>query len=431
VILLDIQRGSLGPAWRSDPCAVLYDLARNYSGAPVQLSLGDEAILVFQDAEAGRHIAHTNVDNFRKNLGSFNQFFGRSRLTSDDEQWRKSSRLSQPAIAATNQHDVAIAAERFLTVATQAMLAVAAAEPVEIDPFLNDAAGAVIAEVTLGFAPADLSPTLADDFRKMLIHGALTTWNVPGAPQTRAPEQLAQAIEAKARLKRGFDGLTLQPPAETRDLLSRLIGAVDQDIDAFAEVCTLLFAGFDTSSAALGWAMWLLAGAPALQDRLRQQIDACYIDGRLDFELLSNVQELSSFIGEALRIFPPVPILSRIAVADDVIAGIPVAAGQKVLFSVIGLHHNSAVFLNPRQVSLQRFPEGQFPPSLRGHFLPFGTGQRGCPGARIAQTEITVGLAVLIHALQMERVPGEALAFEWLASLRRAGGQRLSLAAAQ
>ena len=70
------------------------------------------------------------------------------------------------------------------------------------------------------------------------------------------------------------------------------------------------------------------------------------------------------------------------------------------------------------------------PADLHGHFLPFGTGERGCPGARIARTELAVGLAALIHVLRMEPGPDGQLNFEWLASLRRRGGQRVRLAAA-
>jgi len=418
MISLDIQQGAGAERWRIDPCAVLYELAERHPGEPAVLHLGYEDIVLFQDAEAARHIAHTNVDNYRKNLAGFRQFFGSSRLTNDDDAWRRSQRLSQPFIAGTDSSFVAGAATRFFSAASQAMLGAAGAAAVEVDPFLNDAAGAVIAEVTLGFGPDDLSSSLSSDFRVILQHAALTTWNVPGAPQISAPAHLAKAMAAKDRLRQGLDRLRTNGAGQSRSgLLDALLDAGD-DIDVFAEVCTLLFAGFDTSSAALGWAMWLLAGEPDLQERLRSRL-------REDNE----PAELDAFLAEAMRIFPPVPILSRIAGRDDTVAGIPIAAGQKVLLSVIGLHHDANIYPNPKRISLARFPGGEMPAALRGHFLPFGTGQRGCPGSKIARVEIKTAMAVLLRHLHIRRPPDNRLSFEWLASLRRRGGQRFHLAA--
>jgi len=403
-------------------------MAERHPGAPAVLHLGYEDIVVFQDAEAARHIAHTNVDNYRKNLAGFRQFFGSSRLTNDDDAWRRSQRLSQPFIAGTESSFVTDAAVRFFSMASQAMLSAAATtDTVEVDPFLNDAAGAVIAEVTLGFGPSDLSSSLSNDFRVILQHAALTTWNVPGAPQISSPARLAEAMAANERLRRGLELLRARGPGQSRPKLLDALLEAGEDIDVFAEVCTLLFAGFDTSSAALGWAMWLLAGEPDLQQRLRNQLPAG-ADGH-EAGGLSESGDLDAFLAEAMRIFPPVPILSRIAKNDDTVAGVPIAAGQKVLLSVIGLHHDANVYPNPRRVSLGRFPGGEMPAALRGHFLPFGTGQRGCPGSKIARVEVKTAMAVLLRNIHIARPPENRLSFEWLASLRRRGGQRFHLAA--
>jgi cytochrome P450 len=434
VIELDVQTGAAAAAWRSDPCAVLYELASRHPGQPVTLRLGDEVILLFQDAQSMQHIGHLNAGNYHKNFAGFRQFFGASRLTNDGAAWQASRDLSQPAISATRRLDVARATERIFAAACATILETEQApnEPLPIDPHLDDATGRVIAEVTLGFRPDELSAELADDFRELLRHASLTTWNVPGAPQLRAPELWADVTATRTKLRTALDALIARrrKAGDLPELLSALSRASESGGDTFAEVCGLLFAGFDTSSAALGWALWLLAEAPQLQSRLREQVRGCADGQTLDLEQVLNLDELSAFLAEALRIFPPVPILSRVAVDADLVNGVAVAAGQKVLLSVIGLHLDPIVFPQPRRVALQRFPNGEVSPELRGHFLPFGVGRRSCAGARIATTELTIGLAVLLRNLTFQRPKNETLAFDWLASLRRRGGQRLLVAAA-
>ena len=433
MIDLDFRRAPEARSWRSDPCGVLYDLALRHPGAAATLKIGVEEILVLQDAEASRHVGYARADNYVKNFAGFRQFFGNSRLTKDGDDWRVSRGLSQPSIAGADTQYVALTAERIFGQTATSLLSASDEGTVQVDPFLDDAAGGVIAEVALGFEPHEVSPTLAGDFRLILQHASLTTWNLTGAVQVHAPEVLSAALDAKRRLVAGIADVVARrrSAGQMPQILNALLGAADSSIDIFAEVCGLLFAGFDTSSAALGWSLWLLAGSEELQSGLRSEIDQCFEGGRADLARLLRLPTLNAFLNESLRIFPPIPILSRIAVSHDQIGKVQVAAGQKVLLSVIGLHHDRLHFAQPRNVSLERFPGGEIPATLRGHFLPFGAGKRACPGSRIASTELAIGLAQLIHSLTFYRPENELLAFDWLASLRRKGGHRLEIAAAR
>jgi cytochrome P450 len=425
VIEIDLNRGGLAAQWRIDPCGVLYELAALHPGAPARLRLGDQTLLLFQDSLAAEHVAHASVNSYRKHFGGFRQFFGDSRITRDGERWRASRARSQPAIAAAKPLEVAEVTRRIFTDTAGALLAKNSITL--LDEHLDHAAGRVIAQVMLGFEPDEISATLAQDFRVLLRHASMTTWNVSGAVQLHDPVLRDDFDRTRLRLR---DGLTAAVRRHTSTgtlpvLLDRLMAASD-DLDSFAEVCALLFAGFDTTAAALGWALWLLAGAGSLQDRLRDEVSTRLTPRSAAAELLA-CDELNAFIAEALRIFPPIPILSRIATEADRIGDVPVNSGQKVLVSVIGLHHDRRWFPDPRKVSLARFPRGELPAELRGHYLPFGLGQRACPGGRIASAELSAALATLLHAARFERLSDAPLAFEWLASLRRAGGQHLKV----
>jgi cytochrome P450 len=213
-------------------------------------------------------------------------------------------------------------------------------------------------------------------------------------------------------------------------LLRALLDAPAGEVDVFGEICTLLFAGSDTSAASLGWAMYLLAGAPQLRERLAREAAEVVGATAPTLEAVSRLHATTAFQNEVLRIFPPIPMLSRLAVEADAIGEVAIEPGQKVIVSVIGLHHDARVFPHSRRVSLDRFPGGDIPRQMHGHFLPFGTGRRSCGGTRIANVELTTALTLLARRLQMRHPAADPLGFEWVASLRRRGGQRLELAAA-
>jgi cytochrome P450 len=430
MVFLDLHQEPLGSAWRRDPCAVLFELAAHRPGEPVTLRIGSEEILVFQDAEAARHVARKRPENYAKNFGAFVEFFGASRLTADGERWATLQKLSQPSIVATDPGDVVESANRHFTVAIDRMLEAARQGSVLVDPYLDRAAASVVAEVTLGFDPDEISPTLIDDFRTILRYASLTTWNLPGTTHVDNPDLLASAISARRRLLDGVDNLLLrrrEASAGQTDLLRTLMAASD-DVDLFSEICTLTFAGSDTSAACLGWALWLLAESPELQERLRAEIHAAIGDGVPKLNLLPALRDVAAFESEVLRIFPPIPILSRVAIDDDMNGGLKVAAGQKVLLSIIGLHHDGRIYPQAQRTSLSRFPGGEIPRELVGHFLPFGLGRRACGGARVATLELTTALTQLIKRLAISNPSLHTpLEFDWVASLRPRGSHRLSL----
>ena len=99
------------------------------------------------------------------------------------------------------------------------------------------------------------------------------------------------------------------------------------DEDILNNVNTVMFAGTDTSSLTLTWALWLLAKNPEMQDRLREELSTVYRPeafGDLSVDeidsLYGNISELpylDKVIKETLRFIPPVHSSIRVAGEDD------------------------------------------------------------------------------------------------------------------
>ena len=187
-----------------------------------------------------------------------------------------------------------------------------------------------------------------------------------------------------------------------------------------------MVAGSDTTSAAIGWALSTLASVPSFQDTLREEIRAVFGDGGVRLDDLDRVPSLRPFLDETLRMFPPVAILSRFAEGPDTVGGHAVSAGDRVLVSVIGLHQNPASWDAPREFRLERHdPDAPGRANRRSHFMAFSAGPRICGGARFARIEMEIALVHILRRCRLELSEPLPLAFEWGASMRRHGGQKM------
>lgn len=87
---------------------------------------------------------------------------------------------------------------------------------------------------------------------------------------------------------------------------------------------TMLFAGFDTTSLALAWTLFLLAIHPDQQESLREELVALQnsVADPSDpsiFSTLDELPKLENVIRESLRLIPPVHSSLRVAMEDDII----------------------------------------------------------------------------------------------------------------
>lgn len=429
---VDLSSGKLAAIWRKDTCAVLYEIARRWPGEAAWLAFGGAPLLLVQDAASARHLLRDNGDNYKKHVGAFRGFFGESRLTTDGDRWRFLRKLSQPYLNAVDPEALAIVAGRYFEHAAGELLDARNGDGLAIiDGALSRATASVVSEAAFGFKVSDLGPRLFDDFYAILRYSSTLAWGTDSSVTESEPKLAERAARAVGEFGAIIDSEVRRRSEENKDagdLLSVLKRQGDK-VDFVGEVATLLFAGFDTSATALSWALFLLANQPDLQDTLREQTLAICGGGPVTMGDLEKMADLQAFQNEALRIFPPIPLLGRAALGTDTLAGEALAPGQTVLLSIIGLHHDPRFFSAPAEVDLARFPAGNVPHALMGQFLPFGAGKRVCGGSRFATVELTAALATLLQRLKFSLAGPEPLRFEWNASMRRFGGQRLRLEA--
>ncbi len=104
------------------------------------------------------------------------------------------------------------------------------------------------------------------------------------------------------------------------------------------QVAIFFLAGHETSAAALSWALYLLATHPEAQDRVADEAAAFANDPSP--ATLKTLRFTRDVFREALRLYPPVPMMVRAASGPEEFRGRAVPKGAQIVLSPWHLHRH-------------------------------------------------------------------------------------------
>ncbi|CAG9796528.1 unnamed protein product [Diatraea saccharalis] len=172
------------------------------------------------------------------------------------------------------------------------------------------------------------------------------------------------------------------------------------------EVDTFMFEGHDTTAAGLTFCLMLLANNPQVQDKIVAEMKQEIGDSnqRLTIEDLSKLKYLERCIKESLRLYPPVPFISRILDSPEKLSNYTVPAGTYCHIHIYDLHRREDLFEIPNAFNPDRFlPEnsvGRHPYS----YIPFSAGPRNCIGQKFAMLEMKTVIATILKSYLLKPV---------------------------
>ena len=118
-----------------------------------------------------------------------------------------------------------------------------------------------------------------------------------------------------------------------------------------------------------------------MQDELREVFGDS--DRPCTIEDVPKLKYLECCIKESLRLYPPVPIITRYISENTELDGYRVPAGVSLSMLIYALHRNEEYFPEPLTFKPERF---QMEESVGRHpfaFVPFSAGSRNCIGKSI------------------------------------------------
>lgn len=170
------------------------------------------------------------------------------------------------------------------------------------------------------------------------------------------------------------------------------------------QVAIFFLAGHETSASALAWTLYLMALYPDWQDRLAEEANALNQEG---FGVMSKLRLSRDVFREALRLYPPVPMMVREASCPEKFRDRAVPKGAQIVLSPWHLHRQERLWDNPDGFDPTRWHTENGKTCQRTAYIPFSTGPRVCPGAGFAMVEGPLILSMILRRFRIERVAGK------------------------
>ncbi|XP_071421570.1 cytochrome P450 2J2-like [Pithys albifrons albifrons] len=250
-------------------------------------------------------------------------------------------------------------------------------------------------------------------YETVMLHGAITTqlYNsfpsimkfLPGAHQTIFKNSKLLDSYIKEQINKHREDWN---PSESRDYIDSYLQEIakDKDSDTFCEehliACTLdlFFAGTETTSSTLRWALLFMALHPEIQARVQAEIDAVIGQARQPvLEDRNNMPYTNAVIHEVQRKANILPFnVPRVAVKDTTVDGFFIPKGTMLTTNMTSVMFDKYEWETPDTFNPEHFlKDGKF--WKRDSFVAFSLGKRACLGELLARSELFLFFTSLLQ----------------------------------
>jgi cytochrome P450 len=250
----------------------------------------------------------------------------------------------------------------------------------------------------------------------------ITEWFLETATAGDVPEEVQSNFdEGLADLTELIEDLIdeREPDRDSDDLLSTLLAVGEDGPAGYTddrirdEMITMFFGAHETTALTLTYTHFLLADAPDVEAKLREELADVLDD---DFPGPEHVRDLTyteQVIDEALRLYSPAHSLFREATTDVEVGGYTVPEGDVIYLPQWVIHRDERWWDDPTEFRPERFAD-EDPDRPSFAFFPFGAGPRRCIGEQFARAEAKLVISAFVDRFTFERETEE---FEMHASL--------------
>jgi cytochrome P450 len=219
---------------------------------------------------------------------------------------------------------------------------------------------------------------------------------------TAAASYLRSAITEMIAQRRRRSG------EQREDLVALLLAASDPesgrmmtDGEIADNLLTFITAGHETTALGLAWTFHLLTRHPVDEARVLAEIDKVVGDDAVRQEHITQLTYTRQVFSEAMRLYPPAPIITRTATRRFELGGFTIPQGAVLIVPIYAVHHHTRLWENPEQFDPGRFSPEHTKGRHRYTYVPFGAGPRICIGSAFATMEAVAILAVLLKAARL------------------------------
>ena len=352
---------------------------------------------VVADPETIKRVLVSNHRNYTIGVGldRVRILVGNGIIVSEGEVWKRQHRMMQPMfqrsrverfgelIADINRRRLASWAEK-----------AASGEMLNVTRETSESALEVVLRATLGADFDRLQAQLGLNPFAMLTEEAAR--DLRFAFRFRQLGKHIESVISRREALPAGDAPPASDAAGDADWLAMMMAARDRrDGSAMShrelidEVMSIIVAGHETTAAVLNSVWYLLSQHPEVEAKLHAEVDAIELTD-LRLSTVESLHYTQQVILEALRLYPPVWVLTRRCVHADRLAGYQAPAGTDVFMSPYVLQRDPQHWPAPDQFRPERFGAGAESAAHRFAFIPFSAGPRHCVGETFATYEMAI-----------------------------------------
>lgn len=202
------------------------------------------------------------------------------------------------------------------------------------------------------------------------------------------------------------------PPIDRKpDLIDDLLQATDETGQPFSEATLVAHAvspfvgGLETVANTCAFMLYALLKHPEVLERVTAEVDAVFAQGNLTASALKSMISLHGAAMETLRMYPSGLALQRIAKQSFKFAGYQVKCNEPVIVVTGASHFLPGLFPEPYTFEIERYQQPRNEHHQPGAFAPFGLGAHTCLGKGIAEAQVMVIMATLLHEVHLQLDP--------------------------
>jgi cytochrome P450 len=309
---------------------------------------------------------------FVKNY-TFLDHFSKSRFSANGEDWEQRARITQSFFS---QAPIVLDDEALEAIYKKHLLAYINSPTPNLHETIINAAIDVVSQIFGLQHPIPWPTSLVNRTREALINQQAMAWIKADAALMQQNQVELNILFTEFQTLWGKD-------ADLSHLLSTFAirGKSIANFNAVGELLQILFASTETTASSILWVVECISRHSQIQ--------------------ISNDDELEYFINEVLRLFPPVPFVTRACKADSEVNGFIFSKDEQIIISIIGVHCHPQYWSEPLifKVRREEFVSGHY---ARHAYIPFISGPRACAGMKLANQEIKCGMRALLKIIDIK-----------------------------
>ncbi|XP_043926828.1 cytochrome P450 2D4-like [Protopterus annectens] len=254
------------------------------------------------------------------------------------------------------------------------------------------------------------------EFWSLILNVLPWTVHLPGPHQ--------KVVEGKRRIDELLSVFIKQhketyDPSEKRDFIDAFLAEMEKVKDdpdtSFSEenliltTVDLFFAGTDTTSTTLRWALLFMVLYPDIQNKIHEEIDKVIgKEKNIKTEDRVNLPFTDAVIHEVQRYADIIPGgVPRKMIRDVDIMGYFIPKGTIILTNLSSVLKDDTVWEKPHEFYPEHFLDSNGKFKKQDAFLPFSAGHRICLGEQLARTELFIFFTAMMQRFTFHFPDGE------------------------